>query len=214
MALTKENITFIDTYLENSDVNYIDIRLEMIDHVASEIEQQMENGDEREFYFIFKDYMVKNKHKLLNNNRIHIKNTDNRLTKNILKTLLTWPCAFTFFGLWFLFISLDLATDISVLKTWVGVLPLIGFVIFGIIYFIKLKWQKLERFSAIERIGFIYAMAFNIFHLSWNVFHLKSTTNTIVLYAISSFALTLLLAMVLVTQKMIKENQERFKQLA
>ncbi|AXT57367.1 hypothetical protein D1815_17045 [Aquimarina sp. AD1] len=59
--LTIEDIQFIDTYLSNSDIHYEDIRIEMIDHVASEIENSMNQGDNRDFYDIFKDYMIENK---------------------------------------------------------------------------------------------------------------------------------------------------------
>jgi len=34
MKLTKEEIQFIDTYLVKSEVFYVDVRQEMIDHVA------------------------------------------------------------------------------------------------------------------------------------------------------------------------------------
>ncbi len=59
--LTAEEIQFIDTYLTNSDIHYDDIRIELVDHVASEIESRMNYGDDRDFYDIFKDYMIANK---------------------------------------------------------------------------------------------------------------------------------------------------------
>ncbi|PKV48803.1 hypothetical protein ATE84_0816 [Aquimarina sp. MAR_2010_214] len=59
--LTKEDIQFIDTYLSNSEIHYEDIRIELIDHVASEIEDKINQGDTRDFYYIFKDFMVQNK---------------------------------------------------------------------------------------------------------------------------------------------------------
>lgn len=65
--LTKENIQFIDTYLKNFDVIFFDIRIEMTDHVASEIEAKMSRGDARDFYDIFKSYMVEHKKGLLKN---------------------------------------------------------------------------------------------------------------------------------------------------
>lgn len=65
--LTKENIQFIDAYLKNSNVEYLDIRIEMTDHVASEIEAKMVQGDVREFYEIFKSYMLEHKKGLLKN---------------------------------------------------------------------------------------------------------------------------------------------------
>ena len=60
-VLTQQDIKFIDTYLANSDINYEDVRIEMIDHVASAIEDKMNSGDDRDFYYIFKDYMIENK---------------------------------------------------------------------------------------------------------------------------------------------------------
>jgi len=63
--LTLEDIQFIDTYLSNSDIHYEDVRVEMIDHIASHIEKRMDNGDARDFYYIFKEYMVENKSILL-----------------------------------------------------------------------------------------------------------------------------------------------------
>jgi hypothetical protein len=42
MKLTKENIVFIDKYLQNSGVFYYDVRVEMLDHVATAVEKKME----------------------------------------------------------------------------------------------------------------------------------------------------------------------------
>ena len=61
--LRTEDIQFIDTYLKNSDIIFTDIRIEMVDHIASEIEYLMDSGDTRGFYYTFKDYMVENKKK-------------------------------------------------------------------------------------------------------------------------------------------------------
>ena len=68
MKATKENIQFIDTYLENSDVVYIDIRYEMIDHIATGVEEMMEKNN-IDFYNAFKDYMVVHKKAILKNNK-------------------------------------------------------------------------------------------------------------------------------------------------
>lgn len=65
--LDKENIDFIDNYLKKMDVSYLDIRMEMTDHIASEIEAKIQNGDQRGFYAIFKEYMLKNKRDLSKN---------------------------------------------------------------------------------------------------------------------------------------------------
>jgi hypothetical protein len=68
MNLTPENIKFIDNYLKNSEVIYYDIRMEMLDHIATAIEQKMkvENLD---FYDAFKSYMLLNKKDILKGNK-------------------------------------------------------------------------------------------------------------------------------------------------
>ena len=68
MNLTLENITFIDNYLKNSEVIYYDIRMEMLDHVATAIEQKM-NSEQLDFYDAFKDYMAVHKTAILKNNK-------------------------------------------------------------------------------------------------------------------------------------------------
>lgn len=68
MKLEKEEIKFIDNYLMKSGVEYLDIRYEMIDHIASAIEEKMvtENAN---FYEAFKEYMVYNKKVFLKTNK-------------------------------------------------------------------------------------------------------------------------------------------------
>ena len=67
IKLTKENLQFIDTYLENSEVVYTDVRMELVDHVASAIEVKMEENSNETFYEVFKSYMIVNKKSLLKN---------------------------------------------------------------------------------------------------------------------------------------------------
>lgn len=68
MKLSKEQIQFIDTYLKNNDVFYTDIRFEMIDHIASAVEEKMQK-ENIDFYDAFKNYMVKNKTEILKQNK-------------------------------------------------------------------------------------------------------------------------------------------------
>ncbi len=67
MNLSKEELQFIDTYLKNSDVVYTDVRLELTDHIASAIEEELEENPNETFYEVFKRYMVFNKKSLLKN---------------------------------------------------------------------------------------------------------------------------------------------------
>jgi uncharacterized protein with von Willebrand factor type A (vWA) domain len=68
MKLSKENIRFIDNYLKFNEVVYFDIRLEMLDHVATAVEQKM-NEEQLEFYDAFKEYMVQNKKEVMKFNK-------------------------------------------------------------------------------------------------------------------------------------------------
>ncbi len=81
--LTPDQIRFIDRYLENSGVEYLDIRYEMTDHIATAIEQKEGN-----FYDEFQDYMVKNKGALLQSAKRFSKAATNRAVKILLKGFL------------------------------------------------------------------------------------------------------------------------------
>lgn len=66
MKLTPQEIHFIDNYLQKAEVVYVDIRSEMVDHVATAVEVKM-NKEHLDFYEAFKQYMVYNKKELLKN---------------------------------------------------------------------------------------------------------------------------------------------------
>ncbi len=68
MKLSKEEIKFIDTYLESNDVVYSDIRQEMVDHIATAVEEKI-LLEEEDFYNAFKSYMLVNKKAILKNNK-------------------------------------------------------------------------------------------------------------------------------------------------
>ena len=68
MKLTTENIQFIDNYLKNSEVIYYDIRMEMLDHVATAVEKKMQ-AEDLDFYDAFKSYMVVNKKEIMKGNK-------------------------------------------------------------------------------------------------------------------------------------------------
>ena len=44
MKLTKEQITYIDDYLKHHKVKYWDIRIELLDHIVTTVEEKMERG--------------------------------------------------------------------------------------------------------------------------------------------------------------------------
>lgn len=68
MALNKENIQFIDKFLQRNDVVYVDIRAEMTDHIATAVEERMEH-EEVDFYEVFRAYVTANKKELFRMNK-------------------------------------------------------------------------------------------------------------------------------------------------
>jgi hypothetical protein len=64
MNITKENIQFINQYLRKSEVLFDDLRIELIDHVASAVSHKMDD-ENLGFYDAFKIYMVENKKTIL-----------------------------------------------------------------------------------------------------------------------------------------------------
>ena len=68
MKLSKQEIQFIDNYLQKHDVVFVDIRAEMIDHIAAAVEEKM-TKEGIDFYDAFKSYMITNSKAILKNNK-------------------------------------------------------------------------------------------------------------------------------------------------
>lgn len=212
MKLNPAEIKFIDTYLENSEVSFADIRMEMVDHVASDIESEINAGDTRNFYDIFKDYMLANKAALLKNNKQFIKATDKKLLKLVFRTMLSWQ-SFVFFVISFLSLYV-LASNLNHqnLHQWFSILPIMSFLILGATYFGYLRILKLDRFSAIERMGFVYFICFHVFHLasmmSKNIFE-KLDRLFMVLFINSG--LLIMFSILMVTVRLVRNYKQHYK---
>lgn len=107
--LTKKEIAFIDKYLRNSGIEFLDVRIEMTDHVASVIEQELELNRDISFYDAFKSYMIKNKKHLLRNANKHKWAVDRKVLKGIKKELFGAPALLVGIGLTTVLWKLDLA---------------------------------------------------------------------------------------------------------
>lgn len=166
-TLTKENIQFIDNYLDNSGIVYSDIRLEMVDHIAAGIEEQMNTGDRRGFYAVFKDYMVENKASILKNNQAFIKATDRRIIRTLIKQLLSVKG-----GLLFATIGLALYTglknlDLQYFNSLVSNVEIS--LQFGALFITLLisRGGKV-RYSALERLLFVWGLSFSFVFIIFN----------------------------------------------
>jgi hypothetical protein len=211
--LTKDDIQFIDNYLNNSEVVFTDIRLEMVDHVASEIESVMQDGDTRDFYDVFKDYMVKNKKKLLENNRQYYKNADKKILNALVKNVFSINAVFIFvtliLSLHFLNKVLNQALFVHVLRG----LPFVVFFLFAGVYRFIGKNKK-DRFSSIERIGIYFMLIGQILNLYFQVFITRKAVfseQSMPLIIITSFLIFVLILLMQVFFKFKRDYQLKYK---
>ncbi|MCH2034183.1 MAG: hypothetical protein MK202_11800 [Tenacibaculum sp.] len=92
MELNKEQIKKIDSFLEAIGVEYIDIRFEIVDHIASEIEDNVEDIDsffkEDGFQTPFLKYMLSRKKEFETKYKNQVKKLNWFYTKNLCKGIL------------------------------------------------------------------------------------------------------------------------------
>lgn len=157
MKLTTDNIHFIDNYLKNCEVIYYDIRMEMLDHVATAVEQKME-AENLDFYDAFKSYMVANKMEILKGNKLW-PGFSKDITLNFLKFLLH-PIIIVI-GVSFYFFYKNVATFSYFSESFT--IRNLFFVFMIILAFFQLIYFRLilkQRFFVLEKLGgllvFIY----------------------------------------------------------
>ena len=214
MKLTTKDIQFIDNYLDNSDIIYADIRMEMVDHVASDIESRIESGDTRDFYYVFKDYMVENKAQLLNDNKQFLKSADRKIWKAFLKeflnplTLLIFLTSFV--GFYFLYSNFN----IEMFRLIISYVPLIGLSGFLLTYVVYHKVKNLKRFSVVERLAFPFLVFYQLPNLVFNFSHQTKDFKTILwIIGFVSLILTIKILLVIVSINLFKSYESRFKNI-
>ena len=162
--LTKEDIQFIDNYLDNSEIIYADIRMEMTDHVASEIESLIKADESQSFYVVFKNYMAENKASLLDQNKQFVSSVVNENTRLIFKELISYKTVLIFIVLALLSYNVLSEFNVTIIKN-IFAIPLFSMMPLAFIYFIGSKIYNYSRFSGVERLGFMYTVLFQVIHL-------------------------------------------------
>lgn len=215
MKLTKEDIQFIDTYLENSDIVFADIRMEMVDHVASGIEAQFEVGDMRDFYEVFKDYMIENKVRLLKDNKQFLKSADKKILKKLSKELLQPLTMLLFVASCVLFYQLYINLSFETFKNYISIIPLLGLIGFLLIYVVYSQSKQLKRFSAVERLAWPFFITYQISVIVLNL-STRLEGDGFIFWIVGglSLALTLLLVLVRVSLKIFQSYNKRYKTIA
>ena len=184
MKLSKEEIKFIDTYLEKSDVIFVDLRAEMTDHIATAVEEKMKN-ESIDFYDAFKDYMVKNKRELLKSNNkmtLHYYNAIRYFSKTLYKPYNIILGILILFGYGYF-------NQLKTLKTvhQILFLTILGFSVLQLIVnfmIIKKRYLYLERTSIILLVIYYFNLFFNGFYKG---FYGSYLTVAITLFLYSAF---------------------------
>ncbi|AIZ41053.1 hypothetical protein [Cellulophaga baltica] len=152
MKLEKKEIQFINTYLQNSEIEFTDVRMEMVDHVASEVENKMKSED-LDFYHAFKNYMMLYKKEHQKTNIEFKKVTDKRILKEIISFYQT-PASILLLITMFSFLKIvGVNYDLNYFLKFGPAIILIGLTIY---YFsIRFYLGRKERYSGIERLSII-----------------------------------------------------------
>tara|TARA_R100001369_G_scaffold90527_1_gene129673 strand:+ start:343 stop:996 length:654 start_codon:yes stop_codon:yes gene_type:complete len=216
MKFSKEDIKFLDNYLENSDVIHVDIRMEMVDHVATAIEREMSSDDSIGFYDVFKDYMLENKRLLLENNKQFLKQTTKKLSDQLLKALFSLRSAVLAFLIgtiiYFGFQNFNPEHIQNLINCSVTFLIFIP----GLCYFFALKAFNYERFSGIERLSFyfIFLLQFiNIINLLGNRF-LNNDASLLVTSILMALVFTFILVFIRLSVGVFKDYTYCYKKLS
>lgn len=210
--LDQDDIIFIDTYLKNSDILFTDIRVEMVDHVASEIEERMAKGDSREFYYVFKDYMVEKKAGLLSNNRKFLKSADKKIMRMLLKRTCSFSGVLGFISIVICFNLMAEFVTVNQLFAVYRYAPYVGMGGAMLAYYI-IVGRKKERFSSLERIGFYFIILFQGIDLLANPYiqsEILSAENLTWITMVNSIIIYVITILMVVTFKLSQHYQLKF----
>jgi hypothetical protein len=185
MKLTPQNIQFIDNYLKNSEVIYYDIRMEMLDHVATAVEQKME-AENLDFYDAFKSYMVVNKKEVLKGNKeegLYFKEPLKKFGLFVIKPFQIFLAISTLSIVYF-FAKIY---GLNVYSNYLYLFIIITYLIFGISHFLLTKRKK---FYYIDR---NFSIVFILFQIA-NPLHRNANENLVAFVVFNSIILFVFVA--------------------
>ncbi|MFD0795880.1 hypothetical protein ACFQZJ_00290 [Maribacter chungangensis] len=166
MRLTREELQFIDTYLINMDIQFIDVRMELLDHIATTLEKEMSDNN-RSFYDAFKDYMVQHKKQLEKDYKKLRKDLQKKSFGILGRKMLTVP---------FLVLSVVSTGVLFVWESWFGVrFPYLMFVwlvhmVSVILYFVGMFPKAKYRFSSLETLAWPILLSTHFLNFFYNLF--------------------------------------------
>lgn len=188
MILTKNNIEEINSTLINNRVHYIDLRIEIIDHFVSELENK--GGDfEIEFRALFENKKDFIKQTILENQKFELRNGFSKLVKNIFS--LRFLAIYIFVAAvlflisksngedWFLsnfdMLPIIIPAPITLILLYttffskeksasmIGLLSAANLIFMSYLYFFLAVVRKLENFTWIPVFTFFIALSFSYY---------------------------------------------------
>ncbi|MGZ0015642.1 hypothetical protein [Yeosuana sp. AK3] len=211
--LSKEDIAFIDTYLKNSDIVFSDIRIEKVDHVASEIESIINDGDNRDFYYIFKDYMVKNKVDLLKESQRYYKASDKKILRKLIKKSWSLTGILVFFFTLFSFNLLHRFMEVQQVFSFIRQAPFVIFLITAVFYALFIKKNR-ERYSSLERLSLYFMIIGQLVSIVINsnkIIQNLTIENLMSLKIGSALIISLIILLVIIAFELKKEYHSKYK---
>ena len=186
MSLSSENIKFIDNYLKNSEVIYYDIRMEMLDHVATAVEQKME-VENLDFYDAFKSYMVVNKKEILKGNKeegLHFKEPLKKFGLFVIQPFQLFLAVCIYLMVYFF----TQYFGINDFTKYIYVIIIFTYLVFGVLHFL---WTWKRKFYYIDKnfsiIFLLYQLANPLHRIANEGFTSYVVFNSIVLFVFFAF---------------------------
>jgi len=211
MKLGPNQIHFIDTYLLNSDVIYKDVRAEMVDHVASAIEQKWIEEPNKTFREVFKNYMIENKKQLLDDFNAFKKQITKRLFLELGKTTLT-PLSILIGILVFVllnYVQNTFSINMEYLYEYWKALSLSVVIVLTLIWYLSKRYIVKQSYIAIEQLMWVlvflnYGANF-IFDIVINLFF--ETYKTTLILTITAFYVVVFISFI----KILRDHIVRYK---
>ena len=145
MKLTEQQIAFINNYLKNSGVEYVDIRYEMTDHVATALEDM-----EGDFYNNFTQYMLEHKKQLLESNKEFGRTARNKAVKYLFTNMVSRPGIIVFGAIFSLFCFLSAYMEYEA-KYIMEILPNVIIIIMGVNVFYSNLLNRKKLWSGTDK---------------------------------------------------------------
>ncbi|WP_396155902.1 hypothetical protein [Flavobacterium macrobrachii] len=158
MKLNQNQIQFIDGYLQRNDVIYVDIRAEMIDHIATGVEEKMKVED-IDFHDAFVSYVNSNRKEIFSMNKKTWQSTLPEL-KNYFRFFLKPKSLLAIALIIILFFTFQETIVYTFLKEDLSFYFLLIFLSYSVLSMIYFWGIKKERYYFIERSNIVLSILY------------------------------------------------------